>query len=39
MLDQEDPNERPSFDQLLLRMEIMMTKDIPYLDLKEDDEK
>ena len=38
MLDcwKEDPNERPSFDQLLSRMETMMTKDTPYLDLKED---
>ena len=39
MFDQEDPNERPSFDQLLLRMEIMMTKDTLYLDLKEDGKK
>lgn len=38
MLDcwKEDPNERPSFDQLLSRMETMMMKDTPYLDLKED---
>ena len=39
MFDQEDPNERPSFDQLLLRMKIMMTKDTLYLDLKEDGKK
>ena len=31
MLDQEDPNERPSFDQLLLRMEIMMTKETTWI--------
>ena len=39
VFDQEDPNERPSFDQLLLRMEIMITKDTLYLDLKEDGKK
>ncbi|PFX16936.1 Proto-oncogene tyrosine-protein kinase receptor Ret [Stylophora pistillata] len=34
----EDPNERPSFDQLLSRIETMMTKETPYLDLEEDGE-
>ena len=33
-----DPVERPSFEQLMTRMEEMMTRDTPYLDLNEDQE-
>ena len=34
MLDcwKEEPEERPSFEQLILRLETMMTKDAPYFD-------
>ena len=31
-----DPEERPSFEQLMTRMEEMMTRDTPYFDLNED---
>ena len=31
-----DPEERPSFQQLITRMEEMMTRDTPYFDLNED---
>ena len=31
-----DPEERPSFEQLITRMEEMMTRDTPYFDLNED---
>ena len=33
-----DPEERPSFEQLMTRMEEMMTRDAPYFDLNEDHE-
>ena len=38
MLDcwKEDPEERPSFEQLLTRMEEMMTRDAPYFDFNKD---
>ena len=34
MLDcwKEEPNERPSFEQLIPKLETMMTKDNPYFD-------
>ena len=31
-----DPEERPSFEQLTIRIEEMMTRDTPYFDLNED---
>ena len=31
-----DPEERPSFEQLITRIEEMMTRDTPYFDLNED---
>ena len=31
-----DPEERPSFKQLITRIEEMMTRDTPYFDLNED---
>ena len=33
-----DPEERPSFEQLTIRIEEMMTRDTPYFDLNEDHE-
>ena len=38
MLDcwRADPEERPSFKQLVTRIEEMMTRDTPYFDLNED---
>ena len=38
MLDcwKADPEERPSFEQLLTRMEEMMTRDAPYFDFSKD---
>lgn len=38
MLDcwRADPEERPSFEQLITRMEQMMTRDAPYCDLNEE---
>ena len=33
-----DPEERPSFEQLITRIEEMMTRDTPYFDLNEDHE-
>ena len=38
MLDcwKADPEERPSFEQLLTRMEEMMTRDTPYFDPNKD---
>ena len=31
-----DPEERPSFERLITRIEEMMTRDTPYFDLNED---
>ena len=35
----EDPNERPSFSQLIPILEKMMTEDTPYYDFRQLDEK
>ena len=34
----EDPNARPSFSQLIDRLETIMTRDVPYCDLSRHDE-
>ena len=34
----EDPSTRPSFSELIDRLEVMMTKDVPYCDLSKHDE-
>ena len=40
MLDcwKEEPDERPSFEQLIPKLETMMTKDNPYFDWDGDNE-
>ena len=34
----EDSSTRPSFSELIDRLELMMTKDVPYCDLSKRDE-
>ncbi|XP_020625832.1 tyrosine kinase receptor Cad96Ca-like [Orbicella faveolata] len=34
----EDPSSRPSFSELIDRLEVIMTKDVPYCDLDKHDE-
>ena len=34
----EDPTVRPSFSQLIDRLETIMTKDVPYCDVSKHDE-
>ena len=34
----EDPSSRPSFSQLIDRLEVIMTRDVPYCDLDKHDE-
>ena len=34
----EDPSSRPSFLELIDRLEVIMTKDVPYCDLNKHDE-
>ena len=34
----EDPSSRPSFSQLIDRLEVIMTRDVPYCDLSMLDE-
>ncbi|XP_020605283.1 tyrosine-protein kinase receptor Tie-1-like [Orbicella faveolata] len=34
----EDPSTRPSFSELIERLEVIMTRDVPYFDLNRHDE-
>ena len=34
----EDPSSRPSFSELIDRLEVIMTRDVPYCDLEKQDE-
>ena len=34
----EDPSSRPSFSELIDRLEVIMTRDVPYCDLDKHDE-
>ena len=34
----EDPASRPSFSELIDRLEVIMTRDVPYCDLNKHDE-
>ena len=34
----EDPSSRPSFSELIDRLEVIMTRDVPYCDLDKQDE-
>ena len=34
----EDPTTRPSFSELIDKLEVMMTEDVPYCDLSKQDE-
>lgn len=40
MLDcwQEDPRRRPTFEQIVASLEVMMTRDTPYFDFNQLDE-
>ena len=34
----EDPSSRPSFSEMIDRLEVIMTRDVPYCDLNKHDE-
>ncbi len=34
----EDPSTRPSFSELIERLEVIMTEDVPYCDVSKHDE-
>ena len=34
----EDPSSRPSFSELIDRLEVIMTRDVPYCDVDKHDE-